>query len=150
MTTAREGDRVRIHYTALLEDGTPFDTTREGEPVEFELGSDALMAPIHSAVLGMGSGDEKTIELAPEDAYGARSEGLEQHVARDTVPWDAKKGDTVRGRVGDDEIVFWIASVGDNSVVLDPNHPLAGHTLTFRIEVVDVVASKDAPDASSA
>jgi FKBP-type peptidyl-prolyl cis-trans isomerase 2 len=138
---ANNGDLVSVHYTGKLEDGTVFDSSREGEPLEFKLGSGAVIAGFDQAVTGMEVGDSREIRIAPEDAYGERREEMQLQVPRSQLPegLDPEEGEMLGVQVAPgQQAVARIASVADDAVTLDLNHPLAGQTLVFDIELVGI------------
>ena len=138
MAEVKLGDRVNIHYTGRLEDGTVFDSSKDREPLEFVAGGDEVIPGVSNAVVGMNPGDAKTVELTPEMGYGQRQEGLEQRVERNMLPPEVKVGDPLQATVGDHKIVVWVLEIGDEHAILDANHPLAGYNLVFDIELVSV------------
>lgn len=138
---AKSGDTVAVHYTGRLENGTVFDTSREGEPIEFQLGSGTVIEGFEEAVTGMEVGEQREVRIAAEDAYGQRREELRVDVPRDQLP------DGIEPEVGqmlavqvtpDQQAVARITNVQDDSVTLDLNHPLAGEALVFDIELVGI------------
>ncbi|MFO7899264.1 MAG: peptidylprolyl isomerase [Planctomycetota bacterium] len=141
MVSAREGSTVKVHYTGKLEDGTVFDSSVEREPIEFSLGSGSIIPGFEKAVIGMDPGELKTITLSPEEAYGPRDDGRVVEVERDDFPpnIDPEVGQRLQvGAEGGDRQIVTVSKVSDDSVELDANHPLAGQTLTFDIQLVDV------------
>lgn len=136
---AQSGDRVQVHYTGTLDDGTVFDSSREGEPIEFELGTGEVIQGFDRAVTGLEVGDSREVELEPEEAYGQRSDDLVIDVDRSDLPedLDPEVGQTlaVEGADGE-EMAAWVAEVGEESITVDLNHPLAGRELTFEVELV--------------
>ena len=82
---AQKGDTVRIHYTGKLKDGTVFDSSEGGEPLEFEVGSGQVIAGFDEGVRGMSVGDQKDIEIEPANAYGERIEALVGTVPREAM-----------------------------------------------------------------
>jgi peptidylprolyl isomerase len=139
MATAKLKDRVRIHYTGRLPDGRVFDTSRERDPLEFEAGSGEVIPGISHAVVGMQAGESRTVTVAPEDAFGPRREEMVQEVPRSALPAEVSVGDPLRAQAGEQEVQVWVAELGEENAVIDGNHPLAGHTLEFEVELVDVV-----------
>lgn len=135
-----EGDTVRVHYTGTLQDGTEFDSSRDRDPLEFTVGESQVIPGFEDLVLGLEAGQTAEATLPPEDAYGERDEGRTIEVDRERVPEDIEVGeqleiqhpDGARARVS-------VAEIGDDSVTLDGNHPLAGRELTFEIELLEVV-----------
>jgi len=142
MSNPQAGDTVRVHYTGTLEDGTQFDSSRGAEPLEFAMGQGQLIAGFENAVAGLSAGDSCTVTLAPADAYGESNAEMIQDVPREMMPDDLElqagmvlQGQAEEGRVDN----FTVVSFTDESVKLDANHPLAGKTLTFEIELVEIV-----------
>ena len=141
------GQTVNVHYTGTLPDGTEFDSSHtRGEPITFELGSGQLIAGFDSAVTGMAVGETKQVILEPAQAYGEHNPELIQEVAKDAFPPDFSfvVGGVVQGQNALGQPVFaTVESVGDEAVSLDMNHPMAGKTLTFDIELVGVNSEED-------
>lgn len=144
MATVKPNDRVRIHYTGRTQSGQVFDTSRDRDPLEFEAGSREVIQGISHAVVGMQEGQQRTITVAPEDAFGPRREEMVQEVPRSALPAEVKVGDPLRAQSGEQEIQVWVAELGDEIAIIDGNHPLAGHTLEFDLELVTVSAADDA------
>lgn len=139
--SAEDGDRVKVHYTGTLDDGTVFDSSRERDPLEFELGAEEVIPGFENAVRGLEVGESVEVRLPPEDAYGHRNEELMVDVARTDLPdgLDPEVGQTLEVRTDDDEpMAAWVAEVGDDAITVDLNHPLAGRELNFEVELVDV------------
>ena len=142
MTQAKSGDTVRIHYTGTLDDGTEFDSSVGRDPLEFALGSGQVIPGFDKAVDGMAVGDNKTVTIAPADAYGQRHEQLVQQVPRNTLPENMEPaiGMHLQSQSPDGQIInLTIVEVEEESITLDANHPLSGHALTFAIELVEIV-----------
>lgn len=138
---ARTGDTVRVHYTGTLDDGTVFDSSREGDPIEFELGSGEVIDGFDDAVTGLEVGQTREVSLEPGEAYGERSDELVIEVDRDELPedLDPEVGQTLAVEGGDgEEMAAWVAEVGEDAITVDLNHPLAGRSLNFEVELVDI------------
>lgn len=143
MAKAQEGDLVRVHYTGKLEDGTVFDTSEDREPLEFKIGEQKVIPGFEQAVAGMEPGEKKTVELTPEQAYGPHREDMVMEMDRDEVPdnVDPEVGQQLQLRLQSGQtvpVLITDISDSDGSVTIDANHPLAGKTLVFEIELVDV------------
>jgi peptidylprolyl isomerase len=119
MAQAKDGDKVRIHYTGRLTDGTVFDSSEGQEPLEFTLGAGNIIPGFETGTLGMTVGEKKTIQIAPEDAYGERRDELVAVVKLSEFP------------EGID-----VTEINGEEVTLDANHPLAGETLVFEVELI--------------
>jgi len=141
MSTAKNGDTVRVHYTGKLDDGSIFDSSMDRDPLEFTLGKGQLIPGFENAVLGMKEGETKTVKIAAADAYGARREDLIITVERTKVPAHINPEPGLPVQISQkDGSVFnmVITEVTDTHVTLDANHPLAGHDLTFDIQLVQI------------
>ncbi|HYN86288.1 MAG TPA: peptidylprolyl isomerase [Pyrinomonadaceae bacterium] len=136
----KDGDTVRVHYTGRLDDGTEFDSSRDGDPLEFRVGAGEVIAGFDDAVRGMADGETKTVRVAPEDGYGERHEQMVTAIPREGMHLDAepKEGMTLLMQLPDgNELPVSITEVTDTHVTLDANHPLAGQQLTFDVTLVE-------------
>lgn len=141
MAQAKEGDEVQVHYTGKLEDGTVFDTSEEGEPLSFTIGENRVIPGFEEAVTGMEPGDKKTTEVDPEQAYGEHREDMVMEMERDQIPNEVEPevGQQLQLRLENGQTVpVLITALGEESVTIDANHPLAGRKLIFDIEVVGI------------
>lgn len=143
MAQARSGDRVRVHYTGTLENGAIFSNTyEEEEPFEFTIGEGSVLPSFGNALVGMNEGDTKTISVPPEDAYGQHRREFVYNMERAQVPANLElelgKKLQVRLSGGKTQIVT-ITAITEDSVILDANDPLAGKTLTFEIELLEIL-----------
>ena len=137
--TAKTGDRVQVHYTGRLEDGEVFDTSREGEPMEFQIGSGEVISGFEGGVSGMRVGETKTIEIETAEGYGERVEALIQQVPRAGINLEAEPqvGMSLVLQLADgNQIPVAITEVTGDHVTLDANHPLAGQRLIFDVELI--------------
>ncbi len=151
MEKVKEGDYVKVDYIGELEDGTIFDTSikdaaiegevynpnRAYEPLGFTVGAGQMIAGFDSGVVGMAVGEEKTLVLPPEEAYGEYREELVQTIGLEeleTVGIFPAVGDKLSTPQG----IVTITEVTDTEVKLDYNHNLAGETLTFKVTIVSI------------
>lgn len=135
------GHNVSVHYVGTLTDGTEFDNSRNrGPAVSFEIGSGRMISGFNDAVVGMTVGETKKVTLAPEQAYGTRNESALQNVPRDAFSEDFnfEIGGMIQGNGPRGPFLAKIHEVGDQEIILDMNHPLAGQELSFEIELVSV------------
>jgi len=142
MTQAKQGDKVRIHYTGKLNDGTVFDSSVDREPLEFTIGEGMVIPGFESAVEGMEVGEEKQISIQPDDAYGESRDDLVVEVPSDQIPEsiNPEVGMPLELRTQEGESVqVTVSEVKPDSVILDGNHPLAGETLNFDVKLVEIV-----------
>lgn len=140
MTVAKSGDTVRVHYKGTLTDGTAFDSSTEGEPFEFTIGSKAVIPGFEEAIVGMAEGDTKVISIPPEEAYGPHTEDAIVVMKRSQLPPEPapQPGMTFKGETPNGPITFVVLSADGDEVKLDGNHPLAGKELRFELTVVSV------------
>jgi len=141
MTTAKDGDQVAVHYRGTLDDGSEFDSSHGRNPLEFTVGSGMVIAGFDDAVRGMSVGDQKTVTLPSDQAYGQHRQELVQQVERARIPdhIEIKEGVQLQAsRPGEQPTVLTVVSFDDDTVTLDANHPLAGKDLTFELEVVSI------------
>ncbi len=141
MAQAKQGDEVQVHYTGKLEDGTVFDTSEDGEPLNFTIGENRVIPGFEEAVTGMEPGDSITAEVEPEQAYGEHREDMVMEMERDQIPdeVDPEVGQQLQLRLENGQTVpVLITALGEDTVTIDANHPLAGRKLIFDIELLDV------------
>jgi len=139
---AKKGDVVRVHYTGTLEDDTQFDSSAGRDPLEFELGAGRVIPGFDESVMGMEPGDRRNVAIPPEKAYGSVREDMKVTLDRDKLPdgFAPEKGQQVQLRAQDGTPVpARVVDLADDSVTVDANHPLAGRTLNFEIELVEIV-----------
>ena len=138
---AKNGDKVKVHYTGTLTSGEVFDSSVEREPLEFVLGQKQMIPAFEEAILDMEIGEKKTINIEAANAYGVRDDRMMQTVPRNMLPEDMKPevGTRLSAQGPDGQVVHVvIAGFTDEEVMLDANHPLAGEDLTFDIELVAI------------
>ena len=144
MEKVETGQFVSVHYKGTLQNGEVFDTSEGRHPLEVQIGAEQIISGFENALMGMSLNEKKVFTLDPEDAYGQKDESLNHSFPRADVPAEINPevGQTValsspEGR----QVPALITEVDDEKVVVDLNHPLAGQTLTFDIEVVGISAT---------
>jgi peptidylprolyl isomerase len=140
MQQAKNGDTVSVHYKGTLDDGTVFDSSEDGDPISFTLGSAEVIPGFETAIEGMSIGDEKTQRIESENAYGPRREELVFKVPREQLNGqEVEVGDMLRiGFPDGSSAAVQVSELDDASVTLDANHPLAGKDLTFELRLVAI------------
>ena len=147
LTTATEGTNATVHYKGTLEDGSEFDNSRtRGEPITFTVGSGQMIIGFNNAVNGMTVGETQTVTLTPDQAYGDVNPEAQTTFPKSgfpaelelvegmPVPLRTPDGRTLMGRLTEQQ---------EDTVTIDLNHPLAGQTLQFEIELVEVTTTTD-------
>ena len=148
MIRAASMDTVKVHYIGKLTDGTVFDKSPEDRPLLFILGREEVIEGFDEAVTGMFQGEEKTVIVEPEKAYGHSNPDLVQQVDRQDIPpdLDLRQGSQLEvTREDGRKLLLMVGELTDEAVTLDANHPLAGQTLTFEIKLLEV--RKEPPKA---
>lgn len=139
---AKQGSTVKVHYTGTLqEDGSTFDSSKGREPLEFKLGEGMVIAGFEKAVIGRSVGDSTTVEIPPDEGYGTPNEQLVFQVRKEQLPpnVELEEGIMLEIRTEDGSPAYVrITAFDDELVTLDGNHPLAGKTLIFDIELVEI------------
>ena len=139
--TAANGNTVQVHYTGSLGDGSVFDSSEGGSPLEFAVGSGQVIPGFDKAVTGMTVGEKKTFTIPANEAYGEHDPRMVQDVPRTELPPEMNleigmqlSASSPDGR----ELRLVVTEISDEVVRLDANHPLAGEDLTFAIELVGI------------
>lgn len=142
MKNAKEGDKVKVHYTGKLKDGTVFDSSVErDQPLEFTLGKGEVIAGFETAVQGMQVGDTKTTDIPAVNAYGERRDDMVFEVPNNNVPenLNPQVGQQLAVKQNDGSTMpVTVTEIKKESIIIDANHPLAGKDLVFDIELVEI------------
>ena len=137
----KNGDVVSVHYTGKLDDGTVFDSSIGGEPLQFTVGDGQMIPGFEQAVMGMKTGESKTVTIPVAEAYGPYQAGLVYVIDRAEFPADLEPqvGQRLPVRLTDgSQAIVSVIEVSESTVTLDANHPLAGKDLIFDIQLVEI------------
>ncbi len=138
---AHIGNHVKVRYKGRLSDGTPFASTPQDHPLEFDLGKHEVIHGFEQALVGMGEGETKTIIVPADDAFGPHRDELVITLNRDKLPpnVDPHVGQRLQVRMGGgDGVEVRIVGMDAETVTLDANHPLSGEQLVFDIKLLEV------------
>ena len=141
MSTAKNGDTVKIHYTGTLADGTKFDSSEGRDPLSFQLGAGPIIPGLEKEIAGMAVGDQKTVTVAADEAYGERDPRQGQQVPRNALPPDLEPqvGMQLQAQTPNGvPVQLIVVEVAEDTITVDANHPLAGHDLIFAVEMVEI------------
>ncbi len=141
MTQVKKGDKVKVHYTGKLQDGTVFDSSEGREPLEFEVGGGRLIRGFDEGVVGMKVDEEKTINIKAAEAYGDLRDDLIIEVPKAQLPQDIKPEvgmELVSQQPDGQQIIVTVKEVKPEAIVIDANHKLAGKDLTFDVKLVEI------------
>ncbi len=135
----KNGSKVSIGYK-LTVDGKIVDQSQAGQPLVYVQGGKQIISGLEDELSGLKKGDKKSVTVAPAKGYGEKIPTLVHKVPKTAFgeTKDLKAGEVVSGKVNGQEFQAVVAEVGNDFIMLDLNHPLAGKTLNFDVEIVDV------------
>ena len=136
-----EKDKVlSFHYTLKDADGKLMETSREKDPMTYLHGANNIIPGLEKAMEGHAVGDEFSVTVAPEDAYGVRNEKNVQRVALKRLKGIGKVsvGQVLNLQTNNGQVQVTVLKVGRFNIDVDGNHPLAGRELTFDVEITDI------------
>ncbi|MFP4362747.1 MAG: peptidylprolyl isomerase [Spirochaetia bacterium] len=136
---ALQGKQVSIHYSMGNAGGTILETSKDKGPLVYIHGTGSLLPALEEAIEGKSQGDEFSLVLDPSQAYGERDEELVTKVPYESIPENLRKpGATLKVTSESGARKVNIIAVQDDGIIVDANHPLAGLSLFFDVEVIDV------------
>jgi len=139
---AKNGDRVKVHYTLKDSKGNVVESSRDIQPIEFTIGAGNVIPGFEKGIIGMGIAETKTVVISPEDAYGPHDEKKVFEFARKNAPgdFDPQIGLPVKMHRPDGQaVVVTVVGRTEKGFMMDANHPLAGKELTFDLELLEIV-----------
>jgi len=138
--TIKNGSKVAFNYT-LTVDGNVVDSSEGREPVEYTHGEGSILPGLSRQIKGMKQGDKKHIELQPQDGCGEVNSDAFREISRSDLPEDIEPqvDMMLQMQVSDGRVMpVRISEVKEESIVLDLNHPFAGKSLEFDIQIVSI------------
>lgn len=144
MDSVKENDRIAITFTGKLDNGAVFIEVLPAKPMTVNLGESELPPTVEMAIVGMRKGERKKIRVSPDEGYGPRLKNLVHEIPKKNFSGliEPKPGMVLSQKVERDgveqKVPFTVMEVKDDLVVVDYNHPLAGHHLTYDLTVVDI------------
>ncbi|WP_070411066.1 FKBP-type peptidyl-prolyl cis-trans isomerase [Pseudomonas lundensis] len=144
MTEPRIGQNteVTLHFALRLENGDTVDSTFDKDPATFKVGDGNLLPGFEAAIFGFKADDKRTLEILPENAFGQPNPQNVQIIARSQFK-DMELSEgllVIFNDAANTELPGVVKVFDDDQVTIDFNHPLAGKTLTFEVEIKDVKA----------
>ena len=135
-----ENSVVSIHYTLKDEDGQVLDTSDGRQPLDYIHGAGQIIPGLEQELEGKSAGDEFSVVIEPDQGYGSRDESLVHEVPKSEFekPHEIEVGMQFRVGAEGGNLIMVVAGVGDDTVTLDGNHPLAGVSLAFDVSVEGV------------
>jgi peptidylprolyl isomerase len=141
MQKVESGLFVSVDYTGTLTNGEEFDSSKGQQPLEVQIGSSEVIPGFESALMGMSLNETKTFTLSPEEAYGERDESRMYNFPKSDIPagMEPEVGQILAlTNPSGGQIPARVERIEEETVVFDLNHPLAGESLTFVVEVVGI------------
>ena len=133
------GKLVSVHYTGKLTSGEVFDSSEGRDPLTFEVGSGQIIPGFENAILGKNIGEQVSITIPADEAYGPIREDLFIKVPKENMPGEVEIGQSLSAQADNGQQVNLIVSeINDDHVMINGNHPLAGEDLEFSISIVEV------------
>lgn len=130
---------ITFHYTLKDKDGVLIDSSLDKDPFTVIEGAGQIIPGLEKQLIGLSQGDRKMINVPAEEAYGVRNEAFVVHVPRAKLPSEAVKiGDKFRGGPDHHAPVFTVVEIQEEQVTLDANHPLAGKSLDFEVQILEI------------
>lgn len=148
MNRVENGKYVKLCYTAMLENGDVVDRSESCQPLEIRVGAGEIIQGLEDGIMGMGLNEKKTITVGPDKAYGERDERLQRTILRSNFAqgFEPKVGEIVAFRTPKGEqLPAVIKSIVGEEVTVDFNHPLAGRSMVFEVEIAEI---NDQPSSS--
>ncbi len=135
------GKTVKVHYKGTLDDGSVFDSSEGRDPIEFEMGSGALIPGFEAAVAEMNIDETRSVTIPSAEAYGDLNEDMVGDIPRSNLPDDIEPevGMVLSMHAPDGEMPVRVVAVDEENLTLDANHPLAGQNLTFELTLIEII-----------
>ncbi|MDA8646255.1 FKBP-type peptidyl-prolyl cis-trans isomerase [Porticoccaceae bacterium] len=134
-----QGTKVKLHFSLALEDGSLIDSNFDKQPASFIIGDGNLLPGFESAILGLESGQKREFTIPPENAFGQHNPQNVQDVDRTNFAEDKLEiGAVFSFQNGDGELPGVIIGIEGEKVMIDFNHPLAGQSILFKVEILQI------------
>jgi FKBP-type peptidyl-prolyl cis-trans isomerase SlyD len=141
VSVVQPNSHVTVEYVLKDDEGEILDASNieDGEPIEYVHGYGMLVPGLEAALVGLKSGEKKQIVVPAEEGYGERDEELMLEIERSEFPEGVQPGDEFVATSPDGhEVVLHVIEVNEDGVLVDANHPLAGMTLHYEVEVKSI------------
>jgi len=131
---------VTVHYRGTLsENGEEFDSSHGRDPLTFMVGQGQMIPGFEEELMGAEKDEKRTFELEPERAYGQPDPAGIQKVPKSQFPPEVEVGMVLAAEMENGiQLPFKVTEIGDEEITIDLNHMLAGKTLTFEVEVLEL------------
>ncbi|MFT5698056.1 MAG: FKBP-type peptidyl-prolyl cis-trans isomerase SlpA [Desulforhopalus sp.] len=149
MTKPQDTDTIVVAVTGSLDNGEIFYTVEKDAPISHRIGDNSLPPTLEEAIRNMSVGDQQKVRVPPEEGFGPRQKDLVQTIDNPEMikRLQPKPGMIISLKTEKDgekhEVPATVVEVDGTKVTVDYNHPLAGHHLTYRVELLDVQKSNE-------
>ncbi len=139
--TVRPDSLVTLNYRIALENGQPLISTFESTPATLQLGAGELLPSLEQLLIGLETGASQSFTLPPDSAFGEYNAELVERVRREHMPEEDIEAFSIMEFTAPDGSKYagLVREIDDQSALIDFNHPLAGKTIRFEVEIVGVV-----------
>ena len=127
MSEAKKGDKVKVHYTGRLNDGSEFDSSKGREPLEFEIGTQQVISGFENAVIGLKVGDTVTVQIPHTEAYGPKVDEMVLKIEKDKLPSEFNPEVGQQYQLPQDNgqnVIVTVTNITDDAIELDANHQI--------------------------
>ena len=141
MKKVEQDSTVSIHFTLTLADGTSVDGTNDGEPMTFIMGDGSMITALEQVIMDLSVGDKQQVSLDPRDTFGFPDEDNKHWMDKSEFDLDAELEEGLLiefNTPAGDEVPGILVEIAEDKVLVDFNHPLAGHEVVFSVEIVDI------------
>ena len=141
MGKAKQGDKVKVHYTGTLEDGTVFDSSEGREPLEFVIGGGQLLKMFEASVDGLDIGESVNVDIPAKEGYGEHQSNLVGQFPIDQLPAELEPKIGMKLQMQTQEghaVPVTVTALDAQFITIDANHELAGKDLKFNIRLVEI------------
>jgi len=142
MEKVNNTSQISIHFSLTLADGTPVDGTLDGEPMTFTMGGGLMIPAMEEVIVGLAKGDKQQVSLDPRDTFGFPDEDNKHWMKKLEFAQDItlEEGLMIEfATPAGDQLPGIVEKIEGDKVLVDFNHPLAGHEVVFSVEVIDIL-----------
>lgn len=138
----KKNSRIKFHYTVTTQDGEIVDGTEGEEALEAQLGKDQLLPKLEENLVGMSVGEEKNVQINPEDAFGEKMEDAVSEIPKEHIELTEEISEGMYIDLADENEEVYrglVTEISETTIKVDFNHPLSGQVLNFKIKVESIL-----------
>ncbi len=132
---------VTMHFSLTLADGTAVDGTQDGEPMTFSMGDGSMISALEQVIMDLSTGDKQQVSLDPRDTFGFPDDDNKHWMDKSEFALDVELEEGLMiefGTPAGDQVPGILVEIAEDKVLVDFNHPLAGHEVIFSVEIIDI------------